>query len=122
VAVQPLLDNVLAYLTTPAEREVVAHDTTQPVSALQVELVPAAAVPLVALAFKLEGGQFRQLAYMRVYHGTWKEGQLIFHGRLGKSIKVPKLVHIHSNEMEVFFLPKRVRFGDPILNLKELVV
>ena len=47
--VQPLLDGVCAYLASPAEREVFAHDTTQPTSTPQVELVPAAAAPLVAL-------------------------------------------------------------------------
>ncbi len=102
-AVQPLLDGVCAYLSNPAEREVLAHDTTQPTSASAptVELVPAAAAPLVALAFKLEEGRFGQLTYMRVYQGSLKKGQFIYHGRSGKRIKVPKLVRMHSNEMEV---------------------
>lgn len=66
-----------------------------------MELVPAAAAPLVALAFKLEEGRFGQLTYMRVYQGSLKRGQFIFHRRSGKRIKVPKLVRMHSNEMEV---------------------
>ena len=98
---QPLLDGVCAYLASPSERQVVAHDTTQPAGAPQVELVPAAAAPLVALAFKLEEGLFGQLTYMRVYQGSLKKGQFISHGRSGKRIKVPKLVRMHSNEMEV---------------------
>jgi elongation factor G len=102
-AVQPLLDGVCAYLASPADREVVAHDTAQPASAPPVELVPAEAAPLVAFAFKLEEGRFGQLTYMRVYQGSLKKGQFIFHGRSGKRIKVPKLVRMHSNEMEVRF-------------------
>ncbi|KAN0137562.1 elongation factor G mitochondrial [Lactarius tabidus] len=89
-AVQPLLDG----------RQVVAHDTAQPAGSPMVELVPAAAAPLVALAFKLEEGRFGQLTYMRVYQGSLKKGRFIFHGRTGKRIKVPKLVRMHSNEME----------------------
>jgi hypothetical protein len=38
---------------------------------------------------------------MRVYQGSLKKGQFIYHGRSGKRIKVPKLVRMHSNEMEV---------------------
>ncbi|KAI0289057.1 hypothetical protein BC826DRAFT_1161951 [Russula brevipes] len=101
MAVQTLLDNVRAFLGSPAEREVVAHD---PVSAPQVELIPASAAPLAALAFKLQEGPFGKLAYMRVYQGTLKEGQFIFHGRSGKSIKVPKLVRIHGSDMETSML------------------
>ncbi|KAH9987056.1 elongation factor G mitochondrial [Russula vinacea] len=112
IRLQPLLDGVCAYLASPAEREVLAHDTTLPASAPQVELVPAAAAPLVALAFKLEEGRFGQLTYMRVYQGSLKKGQFIFHGRSGKRIKVPKLVRMHSNEMETsMFVP------DPVISL-----
>jgi len=118
-AVQPLLDGVCAYLSSPAEREVVAHDTTQPASAPQVELVPAAAAPLVALAFKLEEGRFGQLTYMRVYQGSLKKGQFIFHARSGKRIKVPKLVRMHSNEMEV--CPRRCPSHHPDVGLNVFV-
>ncbi|KAI0260605.1 elongation factor G, mitochondrial [Gloeopeniophorella convolvens] len=99
-AVQPMLDGVCAYLASPSERDVVAHDTALPANSPPVQLVPAAAAPLVALAFKLEEGRFGQLTYMRVYQGSLKKGQFIFHGRTGKRIKVPKLVRMHSNEME----------------------
>lgn len=99
-AVQPLLDGVCAYLPTPEEAGAVAHDTSLPVDAPMVPLVPAAQAPLVALAFKLEEGRFGQLTYMRVYQGSLRKGQFIFHARSGKRVKVPRLVRMHSNEME----------------------
>ncbi|KAI0919928.1 Elongation factor G, mitochondrial [Taiwanofungus camphoratus] len=99
-AVQPLLDGVCAYLPQPAEASVVAHDTSLPADAAPVPLVPAAAAPLVALAFKLEEGRFGQLTYVRVYQGSMRKGQFIYHARTGKKVKVPRLVRMHSNEME----------------------
>lgn len=99
-AVQSLLDGVCAYLPTPSEAEVTAHDTSLPADAPMVPLVPAAQAPLVALAFKLEEGRFGQLTYIRVYQGTMRKGQFIYHARSGKRVKVPRLVRMHSNEME----------------------
>ncbi|KAG2150932.1 P-loop containing nucleoside triphosphate hydrolase protein [Suillus clintonianus] len=99
-AVQPMLDGVCAYLANPAEGSVTAHDTTQPASAPPVPLVPASDAPLVGLAFKLEEGRFGQLTYMRVYQGTLKKGGIIYNARTGKKVKVPRLVRMHSNEME----------------------
>jgi len=99
-AVQPLLDGVCAYLANPAESTTTAHDTTQP-TAPPVPLTPAAAAPLLALAFKLEEGRFGQLTYMRVYQGTLKKGSNVFNARTDKKVKVPRLVRMHSNEMEV---------------------
>ncbi|OCB88154.1 elongation factor G, mitochondrial [Sanghuangporus baumii] len=99
-AVQPMLDGVCSYLPNPAEKDVVAHDTSLPLSAPPVPLIPAAEAPLVALAFKLEESRFGQLTYMRVYQGSLRKGQNIFHARTGKRVKVPRLVRMHSNEME----------------------
>ena len=98
--VQPLLDGVCNYMPNPSESEVLAHDTENP-SAPQVALSPAADAPLVGLAFKLEEGRFGQLTYMRVYQGTLKKAMQIFNARTGKKVKVPRLVRMHSNEMEV---------------------
>jgi len=103
-AVQPLLDGVCSYLPNPSETQVLAHDVKAPVGSPQVELVPAAEAPLVGLAFKLEEGRFGQLTYIRVYQGTLKKAMQIYNARTGKKVKVPRLVRMHSNEMEVRLL------------------
>ncbi|KAF8180827.1 P-loop containing nucleoside triphosphate hydrolase protein [Pholiota molesta] len=72
--VQPLLDGVCNYLPNPSESEVLAHDTNQPAGSPQVTLTPAAEAPLKSMQ--------------------------IFNARTGKKVKVPRLVRMHSNEME----------------------
>lgn len=99
-AVQPLLDGVCAYLPDPSEVKNQALDASLPTDAPPVPLVPTSDAALVGLAFKLEEGRFGQLTYMRVYQGTLKKGSQIINARTGKRVKVPRLVRMHSDEME----------------------
>ncbi|KAL7419735.1 Elongation factor G, mitochondrial [Cryptotrichosporon argae] len=98
--VQPMLDGVCAYLPDPSEVASQALDTALPAHAPPVPLVAASDAPLVGLAFKLEEGRYGQLTYMRVYQGELKRGGLIYNARTGKKVKVPRLVRMHSDEME----------------------
>jgi elongation factor G len=56
--------------------------------------------PLVALAFKLEEGRYGQLTYMRLYSGTLRKGDTLVNTGTGKRVRVPRLVRIHSDELE----------------------
>jgi elongation factor G len=100
-AVQPLLDGICAYLPTPSDAATSALDLSKPAGEQAVDLIPAADAPLVALAFKLEEGRYGQLTYMRVYQGSIKKGGWIWHAKTGKKVKVPRLVRMHSDDMEV---------------------
>ena len=100
-AVQPVLDGVCAYLPDPSEVKSQALDAALPLDAPPVPLVSAGDAALVGLAFKLEEGRFGQLTYMRVYQGTLKKASMIINARTGKRVKVPRLVRMHSDEMEV---------------------
>jgi len=55
---------------------------------------------LLALAFKLEDGRFGQLTYTRIYQGTIRRGDMVYNIRNDKRFKIPRLVRMHSNEME----------------------
>jgi elongation factor G len=96
--VQLLLDGVLAYLPTPAEKKEFALDLNK--NEEKFELFPENDKPLVMLAFKLQETQFGQLTYMRVYQGKVNKGDFIINMTNKKSIKVPRLVRMHSDKME----------------------
>lgn len=55
---------------------------------------------MVAFAFKLDEGRFGQLTYMRIYQGLFRRGELMVNTRENKMMKIPRLVRMHSDEME----------------------
>ena len=85
-------------ISAPHEVENVALDLTKDEEPVKTVSDPKA--PLVGLAFKLEEGRFGQLTYLRVYQGTITKGMTIVNSRTGKKLKVPRLVRMHSDEME----------------------
>jgi elongation factor G len=97
-SVQPMLDAVIDYLPNPAEVENLALDRKR--AEAPVKLVSYNSLPFVGLAFKLEESNFGQLTYIRVYQGSLKKGANVFNARTGQKVKVPRIVRMHSNEME----------------------
>jgi elongation factor G len=96
--VQLLLDGVVDYLPSPLETRPIALDLDK--EEAPVQLQTASKAPLVGLAFKLEEGRFGQLTYMRVYQGCLRKGGFITNTTSGKKVKVPRLVRMHSDDME----------------------
>jgi elongation factor G len=97
-AVQILLDGVTSYLPNPTEVVNEGHDQKKNEEKVVMESVPNK--PFVGLAFKLEDGRYGQLTYMRIYQGTVSKGDFIVNCSGGlKKVKVPRLVRMHSNEM-----------------------
>ena len=96
--VQPLLDAVTKLLPCPYDikNEALDMDNDETPVTLSGELEK----PLVALAFKLEEGQYGQLTYIRVYQGSLSKGDTIVNSRNGKKIKVGRVVHMHADQME----------------------
>lgn len=97
-SIQPMLDAVCDYLPNPSEVKNLALDRRR--EEAPVTLLPYDAQPFVGLAFKLEEGNYGQLTYIRVYQGSLKKGMNVFNARNNKKIKVPRIVRMHSNEME----------------------
>jgi elongation factor G len=96
--VQLLLDGVNMYLPNPKEVTNIALDQDKKEEKVILQSDPKA--PFVGLAFKLEDGRYGQLTYMRVYQGTLTKGDFIVNNSNNqKRVKVPRLVRMHSNEM-----------------------
>lgn len=96
--VQRLMDAVTYYLPSPAEKKEQALDLNK--NEEKFDLFPDNAKPLVSLAFKLQETQFGQLTYMRVYQGKMGKGDFIVNQTTKKSVKIPRLVRMHSDKME----------------------
>jgi elongation factor G len=96
--VQLLLDGVNLYLPNPTEVTNIALDQNNKEE--KVILTSEPKKPFVGLAFKLEDGRYGQLTYMRVYQGSLTKGDFIVNNSANrKRVKVPRLVRMHSNEM-----------------------
>lgn len=96
-SIQPLLDAVTYFLPNPLDVENIALDLDN--NEVEVKMSGLETDPTVALAFKLDDGQYGQVTYIRVYQGKIKKGDELLNTRTGKKFKVGRLVRMHSNEM-----------------------
>ncbi len=96
--VQVLLDAVNRLL--PCPNDVINEALDMDNEEMPVTLSSSQDAPTVALAFKLEDGQYGQLTYIRVYQGCLKKGDTVINARSGKKIKIGRLVRMHADQME----------------------
>ncbi|MCY1076186.1 elongation factor G [Archangium lansingense] len=95
--VQLLLNAICAFLPSPSEITNEALDQKNGEAKVILESTPDK--PFVGLAFKLEDGRYGQLTYMRVYQGKVAKGDFIVNQTNQKKVKIPRIVRMHSNEM-----------------------
>jgi len=98
MGVRALLDGAVHYLPAPGEVESTALDLDN--NEEKVLLKPRADQPVVALAFKLEDGQYGQLTYIRVYQGTIRKADELYNSRSRQRFRTGRLVRMHADKME----------------------
>ncbi len=96
--VQTLLNAVTRYLPDPTQIRNVALDLDK--GEEERVLDSDGEKPTVALAFKLEEGQYGQLTYLRIYQGSVKKGMELYNVRSRRKFKVGRLIRMHSNHTE----------------------
>ena len=99
VGVQPLLDVIVDYLPSPADRgKVVATDA---VTGAEVELQPSVSEPLLAFVFKTTADPYvGKLAYLRVYSGNLSSNSSVFNANHGRDERIGQLYVIRGKAQE----------------------
>jgi len=98
-AVQNLLDAVVDYLPSPADKADVTG--SDPKSGRSLTRKLSDGEPMSALVFKIMSDPYvGQLVYFRVYSGVIKVGAMVLNSRLGQKLRVAKLLKMHANKRE----------------------
>ena len=105
--VQAVLDAVVEYLPSPAERPAIKGILDDNSEAERPSTDDA---PFSALAFKIATDPFvGNLTFFRVYSGVLKSGDTVFNPVKSKRERIGRILQMHSNDREEL---KEVRAGD----------
>ncbi|MBR5734427.1 MAG: GTP-binding protein, partial [Desulfovibrionaceae bacterium] len=96
--VQPLLDAVAAYLPSPRDLPPAEAHTLDGESSSPVSCDPAA--PAAGLVFKVLMDEGRKLAFVRLYSGCVKEGDICLNASRGKEERISRLYRLHADRRE----------------------
>lgn len=99
IGVRSVLDGVVDYLPSPLDvPPVVAHD---PDGETEVICPPNATESLTALVFKVATDPYMgRLAYIRVYAGTVRRGEIALNAADGSRERIGRLVRMHADRRE----------------------
>ncbi len=97
--VRLLLDGVIDYLPSPADRPAVAG--VSPATGNTEERLPVDSEPFAALVFKVMTDPYvGRLVFFRVYSGSVKTGEAVLNPATGKKDRLGRLVRMHANKRE----------------------
>ena len=94
--VQALLDGVVHFLPSPAEKPPI---TGLLASGESAERAPSGDEAFAALAFKIANDPYvGNLSFIRVYSGSLRSGDRVFNVTRGKKERIGRLLQMHANE------------------------
>ncbi len=100
IAVQPLMDSVVAYLPSPVDLPPILG-TIPGNGEIIVERPDTASAPLCALAFKIvTDPHVGHLTWVRVFSGSLKVGETLYNARAGVKERVGRIYRMHGNQRE----------------------
>jgi elongation factor G len=96
--IQPLLDNIVEFLPSPADIPPIkgSHPTTGEV----IQCPPIEKAPLAALIFKVSMTEGRKLSFVRIYSGKLHVGDEVYNPARNKIEKVARILKMHANKRE----------------------
>src|SRR5579875_3353568 len=97
--VQPLLDAVVDYLPSPAD--IPSVEGLSPDGEKKLTREARDDAPFSALVFKIMTDPFvGQLAFIRVYSGSLRSGDMVYNPRRTKRERIARLLKMHANKRE----------------------
>ncbi len=97
--VQPLLDAVVDYLPSPLD--VPAVKGVNPNTNAEEERTPSDEEPMSALVFKIVTDPYvGRLAYLRVYSGVLRQGEMVYNPVKGRKERVGRLIRMYADRRE----------------------
>ncbi len=105
--IQPVLDAACRYLPSPLDVEPV--DGRVPGTDETTSRPPDLATPFSALVFKISAGQSADLSFLRVYSGALSNTDRVLNPRLGKRLRLRRLMRMHAERGEPV---DRIESGD----------
>jgi len=116
--IQPLLDAAVLYL--PAPEDVPFVTATRLDTEQEIQLATGKDSPFAGLIFKILTNDYTgKLSLVRVYAGTLRAGNAVWHSRAGKNIRVNRLLRIMSDKYEAV---EQLQAGDigAMLGIREV--
>ncbi len=98
MAIQPLLDAVIAYLPSPLE--VGKVPATRLKDDTPVELEPDPAAGFAGLVFKVIAGTSADLLYLRTYSGTLRSNSTVINSRTREKVRVKQILRLFAKNTE----------------------